>query len=318
MNKVSIIIPVYNVEPYIERCLLSVLNQTYENIEIILVDDCGQDNSMSVARQITEDHPNGHKIRFLKNECNKGPSVARNKGIKSAIGEYIYFLDSDDEITLNCIETLFKESEGFDLVIGGAISGSGTIFFNNQRNTFENEDVRNAYFSGLINSMTCNKLVSRKFILSNNLFLDPDPENLHEDFLWCFFVLMACRKMKIIETTTYIYHIRENTRNTNFTIKNINAYIYGYNIIKSHIVRNYPNNLLAMEYLIDKAYGILSMSIWKSKCSFSGYKDLTVFDPTIRYVLSNKKIRIKYLFLRLPKLFQYFMLKCCFYPKTRK
>jgi glycosyltransferase involved in cell wall biosynthesis len=314
--KVSIIIPVYNVEPYIERCLLSALNQTYENIEIILVDDCGQDNSMSVARQITENHPNGHKVRFLKHEHNRGLSAARNTGIEAATGEYLYFLDSDDEIMLDCIEILFKGLDGTDIVVGGVASGSGEIYFENKRNTFENEAVKNAYFKGLIHYIACNKLVSREFILSNNLFFEPGL--VHEDFLWTFLVSMSCKKIKIIETLTYIYHIRENTLNTNFTIKNINAYIYGYNIIKSHIVRNYMNNLFASGYLINMAYGILLMSIRISKCSFSEYKRLVVFDPTIRYVLSNKKIRIKYLFIRLPKLFQYFIFKCYYYPKTQK
>jgi glycosyltransferase involved in cell wall biosynthesis len=105
MKKVSIIIPVYNVEPYIERCLLSALNH------------CGQDNSIQIAKQILSIHPNGVKAQIFYHEKNEGLSVARNTGIKAATGEYLYFLDSDDEITLNCIEILTKESEGYDVVI---------------------------------------------------------------------------------------------------------------------------------------------------------------------------------------------------------
>jgi len=106
--KVSIIIPVYNVELYIERCLLSVLNQTYQDIEIILVDDCGTDNSIAIAQQIINIHPNGYKVHILKHEQNRGLSAARNTGIMVATGEYIWFVDSDDWIEDSFINKLSK------------------------------------------------------------------------------------------------------------------------------------------------------------------------------------------------------------------
>jgi len=104
----SIIIPVYNVEPYIERCMLSVINQIDDNVEVIMVDDCGQDKSLDVVRRIVETHPKGDLIRICKHANNRGTSAARNTGLSNAQGTYVWFVDSDDWITDNCIQYLFS------------------------------------------------------------------------------------------------------------------------------------------------------------------------------------------------------------------
>ena len=105
----SIIIPVYNVEHYIERCLLSVINQANTDVEVILVDDCGQDNSMEVVRRIVETHPNGTVVRIVKHAQNSGPSAARNTGLSAAQGTYVWFVDSDDWIADNCLQRISDE-----------------------------------------------------------------------------------------------------------------------------------------------------------------------------------------------------------------
>lgn len=90
---VSVITPVYNVERFIEITINSVLNQTYQNIEMILVDDCSPDKSAEIILEMAKNHP---QIRYYKLEKNSGAAVARNKAIELANGEYIAFLDSDD------------------------------------------------------------------------------------------------------------------------------------------------------------------------------------------------------------------------------
>jgi glycosyltransferase involved in cell wall biosynthesis len=110
---VSIGIPVYNVEPYIEKCLLSVLNQTYSDLEILIVDDCGKDNSISIVESIKNSHPRGNQIRILKQPYNKGLGEARNMAIQYAKGKYLYFLDSDDYIELNTIEIMVNYAEKY-------------------------------------------------------------------------------------------------------------------------------------------------------------------------------------------------------------
>lgn len=111
---VSIGIPVYNVEPYIERCLLSVINQSYQNIEVLVVDDCGNDHSMQIVNNIKLSHANSKNIRIIKHPHNKGIGEARNTIIKECKGKYVYFIDSDDYIEPNTIELLCAQSEKYE------------------------------------------------------------------------------------------------------------------------------------------------------------------------------------------------------------
>jgi len=113
MTKVSIIIPVYNVEKYLEECLESVVNQTLREIEIIAINDGSTDSSLSILEKY-ELRYNNFKII---NQDNKGISAARNAGLRACSGKYIYFLDSDDFIDINAMEYCYKEAEKYNLDI---------------------------------------------------------------------------------------------------------------------------------------------------------------------------------------------------------
>lgn len=108
MIKVSIIVPFYNVENYIEKCLQSLVNQTLTDIEIILVNDGSKDDSEKIAKQFAEKYP--HKIIYLEKE-NGGLSDARNYAIPKARGEYIAFLDSDDYVDINMYEEMYHKAK---------------------------------------------------------------------------------------------------------------------------------------------------------------------------------------------------------------
>ena len=121
LPKISIIIPIYNVAEYITECLQSVMRQTYKGeIECILVDDCGKDKSISVAEQLISDYKGQIEFRILHHEHNRGLSAARNTGTDAATGDYIYYLDSDDYISDDCIEVLTQPLEvcEYDMVLG--------------------------------------------------------------------------------------------------------------------------------------------------------------------------------------------------------
>lgn len=108
---VTIGIPVYNVEPYIEKCLLSVLNQSYQNLEILVVDDLGTDCSMHIVENLQQTHPNGVLLKIVRHSRNRGIGEARNTIISQAKGKYLFFIDSDDYIEQNTIDILIKEAE---------------------------------------------------------------------------------------------------------------------------------------------------------------------------------------------------------------
>ena len=119
MEKISVIIPVYNVEKFIEQSIKSVLNQTYKNLEIILVDDGSTDSSGSICDEYSK---KDKRIKVIHQD-NKGLSGARNSGLDIATGKYIMFLDSDDYFENNSCEILYSEIEKkqADYVIGNYI-----------------------------------------------------------------------------------------------------------------------------------------------------------------------------------------------------
>ena len=112
MAKISIIIPVYNSEKYIRRCLNSILNQTFQDFEIILIDDNSKDNSLKIVSEIEKTHKD--KIKILKNAKNVGAGASRNKGLKIASGEYITFIDSDDYIEKNTLKRMYESCVNTD------------------------------------------------------------------------------------------------------------------------------------------------------------------------------------------------------------
>ena len=105
---ISIITPVYNVEDYIHVCLNSVLKQTYQDFEIICVDDASTDSTVEILEYFVQ---KDSRIKILKNESNKGPGFSRNKALKEAKGKYILFLDGDDWLSLNALEILVEKIE---------------------------------------------------------------------------------------------------------------------------------------------------------------------------------------------------------------
>ncbi len=118
--KVTIGFPVYNVEKYISRSLRSILNQDLDNYEIIIVDDCGTDNSMRIVNELIGKHPRKDHVHIIKHENNSGLAEARNTAIKNALGKYIYFVDSDDYITADALRLLYEAAERYqaEVVIG--------------------------------------------------------------------------------------------------------------------------------------------------------------------------------------------------------
>lgn len=109
MRKVSIVIPVYNSELYVEQCILSAIHQTYSNLEILIIDDGSTDHSFEICQKFSSID---NRIQTLKQQ-NKGVSSARNRGINAATGEYIFFLDSDDAIHPLLIEEAIKQAERY-------------------------------------------------------------------------------------------------------------------------------------------------------------------------------------------------------------
>lgn len=113
MDKISIVVAVYNAEKTLKKCVDSLLNQTYNNIEIILVNDCSNDNSLDICNEYSKANDN---VKVISNERNSGVSDTRNNGIDNSTGEYICFVDSDDYVESNYIEVLYYYYQKYNTV----------------------------------------------------------------------------------------------------------------------------------------------------------------------------------------------------------
>lgn len=215
---VSIIIPIYNVEQYIERCINSVINQTYRQLEVILVDDCSPDNSMNLARQLVEKSTNkeGLTFKFITREKNGGLSAARNTGVEIATGEYVYFLDSDDRLPANAIDLLVNQVKihpDVEIVMGRMKAFPNDLpYYNIDRYKdtpyIENNLWIREHFFTIINPLptnACNKLIRRD--LKNYNLLTFKPGIIHEDQLWMYYIAKKVNRIAFVFEPTYIRYV---------------------------------------------------------------------------------------------------------------
>ena len=210
---VSVIIPVYQVSDYVVRCLGSVMSQTYSDIECIIVDDATLDDSIEKCEKIIKDYDGPIQFRIHHHEKNRGLSAARNTGIDAASGEYIFFLDADDEITPDCIEKLASkvmEDDSIEMVQGSFIKDFGDEIIRYQYKDLRitnNDEVRRQFlYNRNINYGVWNKLIKRVFVLENRLYNKDGI--LCEDLLWTFFLIKYLKNAYLCHEITYYYKLR--------------------------------------------------------------------------------------------------------------
>ena len=210
---VSIIVPVYGTEPYLPRCIESIMRQSYRCIEIILIDDQSPDGCPQICDSYAQ---RDHRIVAVHQE-NKGVCGARNTGLKRAKGEYILFVDSDDELHDNAVEVLLADREQYDADI---VSGIKTIVSpDGRRSHHESTDEQYTVYRGdaaLLLSLNgdsntnsaCSKLFRKSFI-ENILFVEG--KNVHEDG---FFVFQCYARRPVLvqhNIPVYSYHLRADS-----------------------------------------------------------------------------------------------------------
>ena len=215
---VTISIPIYNCENHLINCLQSVVNQEYKNIEIQLVDDLGNDNSMQLAEDFVLKHPD-FNFKILKNEKNSGLSVVRNVGIDSAQGKYIFFLDSDDEITPDCISNMVEiaEREQVEMVCGNVktirLESKEEIkafrLQNTKEKTTGNTEIFESFIQGKFPVPSWNKLILLDFLKKNNLYFK---EGLFaQDSLQSFETALVLNSVFFLQSDTYIYYLHQDS-----------------------------------------------------------------------------------------------------------
>ena len=207
---VSVIVLVYGVEKYIERCVRSLFGQTLDNIEFVFVDDCTPDASMDILLSVLEDYPRRKdQVKVIHNEVNHGQAFCRRVGVEAATGEYIIHCDSDDWVDPDMYSKMYSKAkeENLDVVIcQRGIEGNGAQRF--QEDVMEVEDVLGVVIKGEISPGLCNKLVTRKAYEKGIVF----PKlNMYEDYAITIQLLCECKSVGFIYEPLYHYLMRADS-----------------------------------------------------------------------------------------------------------
>ena len=268
MDLITIIIPVYNEEQYLEKCLNSAVNQTYKNIEIILIDDGSTDNSFKIYQKYPQ-------IKVYKQK-NEGLSSARNKGLELSKGKYIYFLDADDYIEKNTIEIMHKEiiKNKSDLAISNIYES---------KLKYQNFNItNNQKYNYLYNEFNMITVVSWNKLYKKELF-----ENLrykkmiHEDEYIITDILQEASKITYINNPLYHYRYVENSLSNNITEKNLD-------ILKAydHRLETFKDKNLIKQTLKIKFYTLSNLMIKIKLLNKKHY--LKILKQTAKEILKYK------------------------------
>ncbi|WP_297973702.1 glycosyltransferase family 2 protein [uncultured Bacteroides sp.] len=234
--KVSIIIPVYNVSDYIKECIESVVIQ-HGNIECIIVNDCTQDDSIFILREYLKNYSGNVDFKIVEHSMNRGLSTARNTGINTATGDYLFFLDSDDRLAEGAIEKMvsYLQSDEPPYCVIGDYATFGVCSLTLPKNNISinslsnNDEVLNSYLQCQWFPMAWNKLILRDFVLEHTLYFKEGM--LHEDELWSYQLALKLPSLQFCHELTYLYRIRDNS------------------ITKKKSIENFRDNLMYCDYI---------------------------------------------------------------------
>ena len=261
---VSVVVPMYNAERFIRACVDSALNQTLKNVEVIIVDDRSPDNSLSLCREL---YGNNDRVKIVQQPVNHGPGAARNRGIKEACGEYIAFLDSDDEMLPDNLQKMFTAAKEHDADVlhndslrimlpledgtipAEMLAHSDGIIINRMDIRERIDDIQlltsdlsqrlEQWKNGGLHCHVGNKLFRRSLIADNRLSFPeaklPGGTMLSEDDLFCLQCLLTAKNYVLMPGGWYVIRFNDMsaTRIATTIIKIINAVGSQLEVIKS-------------------------------------------------------------------------------------
>ncbi|MDD5950395.1 MAG: glycosyltransferase family 2 protein, partial [Bacteroidales bacterium] len=222
---VSVIVPVYQVRDYIRDCLQSLIDQVNPPpYELLLVDDCGKDDSVELALQFLSSTTNPPPYQLLRHEANRGLSAARNTGIAAAEGDYLFFLDSDDKLAPDALSLLYTAARqhGADVVIGQtSLMTDDPAWMDNQTGIlWQREETLKAYIAEQWSEMGCNKLIRSTFMREHGLQFKEGL--LHEDNRWSLYLAFSKPSIYCIPERTYVYrNVRPGSIMNSYSMRNI-------------------------------------------------------------------------------------------------
>ena len=298
----SIIVPVYNIDGYIEECIKSILSQTFQNFELILVDDGSTDKSGFICDEYSKQD---NRIKVI-HKTNGGLSDARNTGIKNSHGLYLMFIDGDDKLFNNkCLEILSDEinAESCDVIQYKMIylyQDKYKFFKNVDMDNYENnlDYLRDLNRKGILSVSACDKIVKRSIIEENNIYFE---KNLTaEDIKWSYQLYLCVKnKIKYISKDIYVYRQQrtgsltqqKNKKAAGDLMSTVNYWLnYDYS---SEEYKNLYLNMIAYWYLIIRVN-------YNSECYTKQMKEeFKNIDKFIFHYHENYKVKMAWNFKRI-------------------
>lgn len=282
MPKVSVIVPVYNVEKYIEKCLESLVNQTLEDIEIIVVNDGSPDNSQKIIDKFVKKYPK--KVKSYTKE-NGGLSDARNYGIEKATGEYIAFLDSDDYIREDAYEKMYHKAieKKFDVVVCDLVY----VYDNYEKNANSNiqkditnkEEIKKIYEN--IYPAAWNKIYHKK--LFNNKKIRFKKGVWYEDVEFTYKLLPFIKTIGVVKENFVYYIQRENSISKTYD-KRLYDQINNWNALIDY----YKENNLYNEYKKELEYAYIRYICGSFIKQCANYPDKKEYQEAVKIALENR------------------------------
>lgn len=300
MCKISVIVPIYNVDKYLSKCIQSISNQSYNNLEIILVNDGSTDNSLSIAQY----YANKDKRIIIYSQQNKGLSEARNSGLKISTGDYISFIDGDDWIEDKMLETMLTSAIQnnsdfvcchlqYDNIYNQKTTNKKIIF---EYEILENNEIlKDTLLVRNIKTSVVIKLYNKIFLTHNNIYFYPGIIN--EDSY--FSIIVAFYAQKVSFTNYIFYHAieRNDSISREFKDRNITDLLFALNkqklFLESKNVYHLYSSYFQAGYIKAIAYTILQAAQrlkYKSYCKLF-YK----YIKTSHFLSYNKKSNRKLL-----------------------
>lgn len=280
---VTIAMPIYNAALFVEKSLLSALDQTFPSIEYLLIDDKGQDDSMDIVARVLSTHPRGMDVHIIDQVYNQKTGAARNAGIDHATSKYLLFMDSDDLLSSDCVEKLYNEmlKNPVDFVAGSInrISIDGIAFKSELYEPVERyisgDDISVAeycyMYGGQIFPMSYNKLYTLSFLRENNIRCIP--HFLIEDPWFTYQVILCAKSCSLISDITYYYLVNDNSI-TSIRYSEINARQYAETQkLKSRYIEKWTKTDVYSALLDD----IIFMSI---------YNAYMIFDSAVKGIIA--------------------------------
>lgn len=257
---ISVIIPIYGVEKYIKKCLDSLLNQTYENYEVIMVDDCSQDGSSIIACDFSRNYPD--VFIYIKHEKNLGLAASRNTGIINSKGIWIAFVDSDDWVHPNYLKNMHMV----------AVEKNVDIIACSYFHTWENGMVKDQHvFDGfndvltgkqavaLMRNHSVTRLFKRNLIIRSG-FLFPENIKRAEDMPFSIPLISLSSNIGILKDSLYYYLQRENSISNSNMIADFSFYYNAFDLLKKRIDSSFSREI-EFRAINEFMYGLLSIML---------------------------------------------------------